>query len=119
MDHRVQTVMVMMEGFWNHELSLEKMAQAVNLSPSHLRNLFKSETGVPLSRYLKSLRILKAKELMETTFLNVKQVMNKVGVSDKGQFAKDFRKAFGLTPTQYRVQLINTNLTVIDKSPTK
>jgi transcriptional regulator GlxA family with amidase domain len=119
MDHRVQTAMAMMEGFWDHELSLGKVAQAVNLSPSHLRNLFKAETGVPPARYLKSLRMLEAKELMETTFLNVKQVMNKVGVSDKGQFAKDFRKAFGLAPTQYRVQLINTHLTVIDKSPTK
>ena len=38
---------------------------------------------------------------MENTFLNMKQIMFAVGVKDKSQFARDFKRLTGLTPTEY------------------
>lgn len=54
------------------------------------------------TQYLKSIRIRKAKELLETTFMSVKQIMSVVGIGDRNHFAHDFKKAYGLSPTEYR-----------------
>ena len=101
MDQRVQAVLDLLEGSLSKKPAVEELADAVNLSPSHLRRLFKTETGIPLNQYLKSLRLEKSKELMEHTFMNMKQIMFAVGVKDKSQFARDFKKLTGFTPTQY------------------
>ena len=79
-------------------LTLEELARAVNLSASHFRHLFKAETGASPVRYLNSLRMRAARELMETTFLSVKQVRSRVGVNDKKHFINGFKKLHGLTP---------------------
>jgi transcriptional regulator GlxA family with amidase domain len=102
MDERVQAAASLMHKSFERELSVGDMARAVNLSPSHFSHLFKAEIGVSPLQYLKSLRMRKAKELLDTTFLNVKQVMNRVGVKDKCNFARDFKKAYGLTPARYK-----------------
>jgi AraC family transcriptional regulator, arabinose operon regulatory protein len=64
----------------------------VFLSPSRLAHLFKAETGVSPMRYLKTQRMQKAKLLLETTPLSIKEVMIYVGVNDKSHFIKDFKK---------------------------
>jgi two-component system response regulator YesN len=102
MDVRVQAVIALMDSSFHQELSVEDLARAVNLSSSYLAHLFKAETGVSLFQYLKSLRMRKAKELLETTFLSIKQIRNRVGVKDKCHFARDFKRTYGLTPTQYK-----------------
>lgn len=102
MDQRIRIIIHLMEKNLHRELSLEEMAQSVNLSSSRLRHLFKTEVGISPAQYLKTLRMQKAKDLIETTFLNMKQIMNRIGVGDKRHFAKDFKKIYGLTPAQYR-----------------
>jgi transcriptional regulator GlxA family with amidase domain len=102
MDQRVQAVISLMERKLRRDLSLEEMARSVNLSSSRFRHLFKAETGMSTGQYLKRLRMREAKRLLETTFLNMKQIMNRVGVRDRGRFARDFKKVYGLTPTQFR-----------------
>jgi transcriptional regulator GlxA family with amidase domain len=104
MDQRIKRVIVEMEKHLDSELSLDVLAQSVNLSTSRFRHLFKAETGTTPAQYLKSLRMTRAKKLVETTFLNIKQIMCSIGVRDKRHFAKDFERTYGLTPTQYRAQ---------------
>lgn len=102
MDERVRRVIDFLDSSFNEELSIEDIARIVNLSSSHLARLFRTETGVTPFQYLKSLRMRKARELLETTFLNIKQIMNRVGVNDKCHFAQDFKRTYGLTPAQYK-----------------
>ncbi len=109
MDQRIQFVLTLMEERLHGDLSPEEMAQFVNLSSSRFRHLFKTETGVSFVQYLKSLRMQKAKELIETTFLSMKQVMSKVGIHDKRHFAEGFKKIYGLTPAQYKSRYIRAN----------
>jgi transcriptional regulator GlxA family with amidase domain len=108
MDQRIKRVIVEMEKRLDSELSLDVLAQSVNLSTSRFRHLFKAEMGTTPSQYLKSLRMSRAKKLVETTFLNIKQIMCSIGVRDKRHFAKDFERTYGLTPTQYRARLRGT-----------
>ena len=105
MDDRIKRVIVDIEKHLNTELSLDVLAQSVNLSTSRLRHLFKAETGMTPAQYLKSLRMSCAKKLVETTFLNIKQIMCCIGVRDKRHFAKDFERSYGLNPTQYRARI--------------
>ncbi|HEX9919470.1 MAG TPA: helix-turn-helix domain-containing protein, partial [Pyrinomonadaceae bacterium] len=65
-------------------------------------HLFKAETGSSPARYLKALRLERARELLETTFLSVKEIRALVGFNDDSHFARDFRATYGLTPQQYR-----------------
>ena len=104
MDQRVKKAIAEMEKHLNAELSLDVLAESVNLSTSRFRHLFKTETGTTPAQYLKSLRMSRARELVETTFLNIKEIMCSIGVRDKRHFAKDFEKTYGLTPTQYRAR---------------
>lgn len=102
MDERIQTAITLMETQLDRELSLEEIAQSMNLSASRLRHLFKAETGIAPAQYLKVIRLRRAQELIATTYLTMKQVMSRVGVHDTGHFAKDFKRIYGLTPVEYR-----------------
>ena len=102
MDQRIRMAIALMETQLESELSLEEMAQSVNLSSSRLRHLFKAETGVAPAQYLKVIRLRRAQELITTTYLSMKQVMSSVGVHDTGHFAKDFKRIYGVTPAEYR-----------------
>ena len=104
MDQRISKVVELMRDNLRQELSLEALAQAVNLSPSRLHNVFKSETGMSPARYLKTLRLEQAKELLEESFLSVKEIRVRVGIGDESHFVRDFRRAYGLSPTQHRAR---------------
>lgn len=108
MDQRVQAVLDLLGDSISSTPTVKELAEAVNLSSPHLRRLFKAETGIPLNQYVKSLRLQKSKELMEHTFLNMKQIMFAVGVKDKSHFARDFKKLTGFTPTQYTARYRST-----------
>lgn len=99
-----------MEEQLHRDLTLEEMARHVNLSPSHLRHLFKEETGTSPARFLKTLRLERAKGLIEGTFLNMKQIMDRVGIKDRRHFAKDFKKTYGLGPVEYRARCRETDI---------
>jgi AraC-like DNA-binding protein len=103
MDRRVQRVIDRIKADLARELVLDEMARSVNLSHSRLRYLFKEQTGMSPTHYLKHLRMQEAKRLAENTFLNVKQIMNKLGMRDESHFVRDFKRIHGVTPSQYRV----------------
>jgi transcriptional regulator GlxA family with amidase domain len=82
--------------------SLRKIAPALNISESRLRHLFKQETGNTALQQLKLMRLLRAKELLQESFLSLKQVMSLVGISDMSHFVKDYKRAHGETPGHTR-----------------
>jgi AraC-like DNA-binding protein len=51
----------------------------------------------------------RAKYLLETSFLSVKEITYSVGLNDESHFARDFKKAYGVPPTNYRA-LFNDGL---------
>lgn len=84
------------------KLSIEEIARSVGLSSSRISRLFKSEMGMTLGRYIKRGRLERARELLGTTNLTVKETLFEVGLSDPSHFGRDFRRAYGLSPAQYR-----------------
>jgi AraC-like DNA-binding protein len=106
MDNRVLKVIELMRKNLRGEVSLGDLARAVNLSPSRFHQIFKNETGHPPAKYLRMLRMERARQLLETSFLSVKEIRFKVGVSDESHFVRDFKKTYGLTPTRYREEYL-------------
>jgi transcriptional regulator GlxA family with amidase domain len=108
MDRRIETAVSFMREDLCRTTTVADLARQVNLSISHLRHLFKAETGLSPTQYLKAQRLKKAQDLLETTFLSVKEIMLCVGIHDKSGFASDFKKAYGLTPARYRAHVLAT-----------
>jgi len=107
MDHRVKKIIALMKEYLHRGWPASRLAQFVNISPSRLHQLFKDETGLPPAKYLHSLRMQQAKELLEASYLSVKEVMAKVGVTDESHFVRDFKRTYGFTPAKYRERYLN------------
>jgi AraC-like DNA-binding protein len=84
------------------ELSLTEFAQSVNLSVWRLCHIFKSDVGMPPIRYLRLLRMERAKGLLESSFLSVKEIAYQVGLNDESHFVRDFKSTYGYSPALYR-----------------
>jgi len=102
LDVRVQKIVMTMRRDLRAKLTLGDMARAVNLTTFHFCHLFKAQTGSSPARYLKALRLERARELLETTFLSIKEIRALVGLNDESHFARDFRAVYRLTPQQHR-----------------
>ena len=89
------------------ELSLAEFAQSVNLSVWRLCHIFKSDVGMPPIRYLRQLRMERAKDLLESSFLSVKEIAFRVGLNDESHFVRDFKSTYGYSPALYRSQFRN------------
>lgn len=87
-------------------LDVARLAAAVNLSASRFAHLFREEAGTSPMRYVRDRRMEHARQLLERTFLSVKQVMTSVGCSDPSHFARDFRRYHGMGPREWRTAAV-------------
>lgn len=83
-------------------LAAEDVADHISLSVKYARRLFQDIQGVTLSGYLLDLRIRKVKELLVTTSLPVAEIGEQSGFLTRSHFFTAFKKATGMTPSQYR-----------------
>jgi transcriptional regulator GlxA family with amidase domain len=101
-DPRISRVTALMHRAMHRKLSLGELAGASGLSVSRLCHLFHRQTGMSPRRYLKAARLARAKEVLETSSLSVKEVAARAGFNHVGRFIGDFRKAYGVTPSEHR-----------------
>jgi AraC family transcriptional regulator, activator of mtrCDE len=104
MDGRIFNLKEKLLNNLKHNWSIEEMAKIVGLSTSHFQRLFKSNTGITPATYLRDLRLEKARQLLETTFRNISEIRDETGMRHDNHFTHDFKKKFGVTPTEYRKQ---------------
>lgn len=81
---------------------IDQLAEAAATSPRSLQRHFRSAEGQTPWQYLCSLRITRAKVLLETTYLPVEQVAQACGYSDAGTFRRVFTKLTLVLPAAYR-----------------
>lgn len=84
------------------DLGAETLSAMVFLSPGYLSAVFKEETGMTLNRFIREVRMNKAKELLETTNMKISQIAKEVGFSNNSYFCRSFREFFGDTPEACR-----------------
>lgn len=98
----VQKALTYISANLSGNLSLTTLSALLRLSPSYLSALFHRETGVTLAEHIASQRMKAALQLLKSTRLQVQNVAQLCGFSDPNYFGKQFKRHFGITPTQYR-----------------
>ena len=104
-DRRIQQIKHTLQHKNASRLTVRDLAASVNLSVSRTQHLFKEQTDITLGQYLKALRLRRAKELLETSYLSVKEIVAELGRSDQSHFCRDFKKAYGISPAKYRTRV--------------
>ena len=102
-DPRISVAIVIMQERFVSGVSLDALAMHLNLSSSRLRHLLKRETGLSATGFIRSLRMERAKELLISSFLSVKEIMAQVGYGDLSHFVRDFKTVTGMSPRRYRM----------------
>jgi len=90
------------ENYSRSDISLQEVADAVNLSQSHLSSQFKARTGTSYVKYLTALRMDKAKKLLKTSDQSVSTIAEMVGYPNTTNFYRHFQKHTEMTPAAYR-----------------
>lgn len=91
-----------MQEHLSEEITLSVLAEEFHLNAQYISQLFKNEIGVGFFAYLTNIRLEKAKKLLLSTALPIADVAEQSGYGDYRVFTKVFKKAEGITPSQYR-----------------
>lgn len=102
MDLRIARVVAAVEHDLSRRVTLPGLAASVNLSPSRFALLFQQDVGMSPGRFVRARRLDRARVLLETTTLSVREVMASVSFTDAGRFARDFRTHYGMRPLEWR-----------------
>ena len=108
-DMASKAVVYMKENYSSPDLTMAALAEVLSISPVTMSVEFKNRMGVNPSDYLGIIRMEKAKELLKTTSLKVKDVSAAVGYEDEHVFMRRFKKYVGKTPGQYREEHTKQN----------
>ncbi|MDO7743513.1 MAG: helix-turn-helix domain-containing protein [Pedobacter sp.] len=82
--------------------TIEEMIKDIPASRRNILRRFKMVTGITPIEYLQQTRIAAAKKMLEQTSEQMAEVIFKSGYNDPKAFRKVFRKAVGMTPSEYR-----------------
>ncbi len=83
-------------------LSVEAIATAVGVHPSHLMRTFRQQFGCTIGDYVRRLRVEHACHLLATSEAPPSQIAFEVGFADQSHFNRTFKRCMGMTPTEYQ-----------------
>ena len=85
-----------------NELDLPAMGDHLGFSTTYILHKFKKEVGISPMQFVNLHRMRAAKRMLLTTQLSVQEIAQRVGIEDLSYFSKQFKKAYGETPREYR-----------------
>lgn len=103
----IQDALNFINSNYMHSITVQEIADYVNLSRSYLYKMFIKNLGISPQRYLINLRMYKATLLLKGTKFPIGEVANSVGYSDSLLFSKTFSKHFSMSPLNYRNNQVN------------
>jgi AraC family transcriptional regulator len=86
----------------DQDISVETLAEMVELSPFHFSRVFKEATGMSPLQFVTRERIARAEQLVRETSRSLIDIALEVGYTSPSHFAQVFRRVVGTTPTDYR-----------------
>ena len=101
----IKTARKYIEDHFDKDISLDDVSRVVNISPYYFSKVFKEECGLNFIEYLTNIRIDRAKELLESSNLSIKEICVSCGYTDPNYFSRSFKKNVGVTPTEYKEKL--------------
>ena len=87
---------------YDQPLSLDLLAEKAFRTPHYLSSIFIQEKGIGINKYIKNIRMEKARELLKNTNMKISDICEQVGYGSVSYFCRSFRNEYGVTPEQYR-----------------
>ena len=96
------------ETHFQENISIKSIAATFYMNPVYMGQLFKKTYGIYFKEYLLDLRLTEAKKLLRQTNMRIYEVAEKVGFGSTDYFVTQFEKIEGVTPTEYRNQILKS-----------
>ncbi|MHC4884910.1 MAG: helix-turn-helix transcriptional regulator [Planctomycetota bacterium] len=93
---------IIRESLGSPTLSVKELAKELRCSADYLSHLFHREVGTPLNTYINHERVLQARQLLQTTPMNVSETAKACGYRDPSYFTRIFKRLTSQTPKQYQ-----------------
>jgi AraC-like DNA-binding protein len=83
-------------------ISVDDLAEVAGYSRYHFSRMFSASQGMSPGAFVKDLRLKHAERLLQTELMSVKEIADACGFEDDSYFCKAFRKAYKISPGEYR-----------------
>lgn len=98
---KLKDVLIYIAENYNHNITNEELAKLTPYSTVYFRKLFTETTGMSPITYIHTLRIRKAKEMLQSDYGSVSDIAYALGYTNIYEFSRTFKKYTGLSPTHY------------------
>lgn len=98
----IEKVIMAMNNKLDEPYDINKYAKICSLSSSRFSHKFKQVTGMPPLKYFMNIRLKRAKEFLRFSDLSISEIAERVGYDNPLYFSRIFKKAFSVSPTEYR-----------------
>jgi len=86
-------------------VTMAELASRCSISPRHLMRGFKAATGTTIHAYIAQVRLERAKALLDSATIPLKEISAEVGFANPSHFAAEFRRRIGCSPSEYRARI--------------
>src|SRR5438876_1815654 len=116
---RLRRIKELVDAKLEFDLSLDEMAQAVGLSTAHFARMFRKSTGDTPHQFVLRQRLKRAKAMLRAPDARVLDVAVACGFKTQQHFAQVFRGVWGVSPTEYRQDLVGSEATAASETFTE
>ncbi|MCU6736175.1 AraC family transcriptional regulator [Diplocloster agilis] len=103
----IRSILTLLEEKICQHVSLDEIAQEQNFSKSYIKSVFKRETGYTIMQVYFKMKMDKAKQLISEGQYSFTQIADFLGFDSIHSFSKAFKKATGMSPTEYKTSVKN------------
>ena len=86
------------------KITVEKIADALEISPSYLARVFKEEEGISVKKYLLTERLKISCNLLRNSDASIAEISDYLNFHSQSYYTEKFKQQYAMTPTQYRKQ---------------
>ena len=101
-DHTLRNILRFCDCNFSSEISLDYIAEALNLSKYYISHTINNKLGMNFSQYISSLRITEAMRLIHESEMTAAEISEQVGFGTVRNFNLKFKEFTGYTPTEYK-----------------
>lgn len=99
-------IAIIKKNYCSSNFFIGDISKELHVSESHLRKIFKTETGMSLKKYCDTMRFERATSLLKSDYISVEDVAELVGFTNTKNFSTAFKKKYNMSPSQYQKEYI-------------